>query len=141
MQYWAKIKKQEDRKYLVEFSQLEGCFTEGESLEDALKQAKEALDGWLAARCDRDLKIPEPKRRKERGYYPVEVDIQVAFAVRLRRLRMKRGLSQAELAKRLGISQQAYAKLETPLKANPSLLTIRRLSSALDTEITDLLAA
>lgn len=141
MMYWATIKKQKDKSYLVEFPELEGCLTEGRSLNEALENAREALDGWLAARCDRALKIPEPEKHKHGKFHAIEVSLTVAFAVRLRKLRMKRGLSQAEVAKRLEITQQAYAKLETPLKTNPSLQTIERISSALDTDVEQLLVA
>lgn len=141
MCYWAKIRLQKDKSYLVEFPELEGCLTEGRTLNEALENAKEALDGWLAARCDRALNIPNPVKHKNGKFHAIEVTLTVAFAVRLRKIRMKRGLSQAEVAKRLDISQQAYAKLETPLKTNPSLQTIERISSALDTDIEQLLVA
>lgn len=141
MRYWAKIKQQKDRSYLVEFPGLDGCFTEGSSLDEALNHAKEALDGWLAARCDRNLNIPKSVPRKGRNFYSIEVSLTIAFVMRLRRLRKKRGLSQAEVARKLGISQQAYAKIETPLKTNPSLHTIQRISTALDADVDLLLAA
>lgn len=141
MSYFAKIEQQKDKSYLVEFPELEGCLTEGHTLDEALANAKEALGGWLSARCDRDLNIPKPTKRKSRNFYAIEVNLTVAFVIRLRRLRMKRGLSQAQVAKRLEISQQAYAKLEMPLKANPSLQTIQRISNVLDADVDTLLAA
>ena len=109
---------------------------------EALAHAREALNGWLAVRCDRDLKIPKPSaRRSGRNLHPIEVSLTIAFVIRLRRLRMKRGLSQAQVASRLEISQQAYAKIETALKANPSLQTIERISIALGADVDQLLAA
>ena len=95
----------------------------------------EALDGWLAAHCDRELSVPHPKKRQGRYFHPIDVNIQIEFAIELRRLRKKRGFSQAEVARKLGISQQAYARLETPLRTNPSLTTIRKLSEALDADL------
>jgi predicted RNase H-like HicB family nuclease/DNA-binding Xre family transcriptional regulator len=141
MHFWATIKQQKDKSYLVEFPGLEGCLTEGRSLAEALAHAKEAVDGWLAVRCDNDFNIPKSIKPKGRNVYSIDVSLTVAFAIRLRKLRVKRGLSQAEVAKRLDISQQAYAKLETPLKTNPSLQTIERISVALDADIDLLLAA
>lgn len=134
--YTAKIVKEDNDNYLVEFPDLEGCLTEGETLQEALSNAKEALDGWLAASCDRDLKIPEPKFNKTgKNYFLIPVDIKIEFAIKLRRIRKKRGLSQSEVARLLGISQQAYAKFESPDSTNPSLNTIQKLSDALDIEI------
>jgi antitoxin HicB len=135
MQYWAKIKKQSDGNYLVEFPELPGCFTEGKSLEEAKEYAKEALDGWLTASCDRHNNIPTPKKRSGRNFYGIDVNIKVAFAVKLRLLRKKKRLTQAEVAKRLGISQQAYAKLEIPDTANPSLTTIQNICEALKVDL------
>ena len=132
MIYYAKIQKQSDKSYLVEFPELEGCFTEGKNLADAKNQAKEALDAWIASNCDRNLNIPDPKERRSKTYYPIEVDIRITFPVMLRKARKKRRLSQTQVAKKLEISQQAYAKLETPQKANPSLLTIQKISEALE---------
>jgi antitoxin HicB len=134
MIYFAKITKESAKSYLVEFPELEGCFTEGRNIKEALSNAKEALEGWLTSNCDRNLNIPKPKQRRSKNYYSIEVDVRVSFAIMLRKIRVGKGLSQTDVAKQLGISQQAYAKLEAPLKANPSLLTIQKISEALDVE-------
>ena len=135
MLYYAKFTKEKGKRYLVEFPDLKGCLTEGTALERAQGECEEALDGWLAARCDRTLLIPTSRRRQGRDYFPVAVDVQIEFAIRLRQLRLKRGLSQSAVADKLGISQQAYAKLESPVKANPSLTTLQKLSEVLDAEL------
>jgi len=132
--YFAKITKQSTKKYLVEFPELDGCLTEGDSLSNALKNAAEALNGYLASHCDRNLNIPMPKVHSGKSYSAISVDICILFAIHLRRLRMVKGLTQADVAKKLRISQQAYAKLESP-KGNPSLDTLKRISVALDAEI------
>ena len=132
MIYYAKITKQKSGEYLVEFPELEGCFSEASSIKSALNNAKEALDGWLAANCDHDLKIPAPKIRRGKNYHAISVDISVAFPILLRKARKKKRLSQTQVAEKLGISQQAYARLETPLKANPALKTIQNLSETLN---------
>lgn len=134
MIYYAKMKKQSGG-WLVDFPELPGCATEGSSREEALFNAHEALNGWLAANCDRDLKIPAPVSRKGIAFQPVNVDLPVAFAIRLRSLRAHKGLTQAQAAKRLGISQQGYAKLESPTKTNPSLTTLQKISEALGIEV------
>ena len=132
MNYFAYISKQKSREYLVEFSELEGCLSEGKTLKDAKKNASEALNGWLVSNCDRNLNIPDPKNRRGKNYYPIEVDLQVALAILLRKKRKEKHLSQSQVAEKLGITQQAYAKLENPIKTNPSLSTLKKLSKALD---------
>lgn len=74
-------------------------------------------------------------------YHPIEVDVKVSFPIMLRRARKKRNLSQKQAAEKLSISQQAYAKLETPLKSNPALSTVQKLSEALDLDFDLVLAA
>jgi len=133
-QYFAKISKQPDKTFLVEFPELEGCLTEGNTLKEAQQNAKEALNGYLASHCDRNLDIAAPKTHKGKNYYPISVDIKIAFAIHLRELRMKKGLTQTDVARKLAISQQAYAKLESP-RGNPSLETIKRLSEALNADV------
>ncbi len=135
MQYFAKIIRQSDGNFLVEFPELPGCLTEGKSFGQAKLNAFEVLNGWLAANCDRNLNIPRAKERKGKNYFPIEVDVSIEFVICVRNLRKNRGMSQADVAKKLGISQQAYAKLETPKKANPSLSTVKKLSEALNAEI------
>lgn len=136
MIYFAKITKQADQCFLVEFPELLGCITEGDDLERAKTQAKEALDGWLASYCDRKLNIPEPNIRRGKAYYPIEVDLSLSFAIMLRKIRKKKEMTQAQMARRVGISQQAYAKLETPSKSNPSLKTVEKITKALSIQLT-----
>jgi len=141
MIYYAKVTKESNKSYLIEFPELDGCLSAGKNLEKALKNAKEALEGWLASNCDRNLDIPEAKKRTSKNYYPIEVDLNISFAILLRKIRKKQKLSQAAVAKQLGITQQAYAKLEAPLKSNPSLSTIQKLSVALNVDFVLDLAA
>lgn len=141
MIYFAKITKESSKSFLVEFPELEGCYTEGTNIKDAIKNAKEALNGWLASNCDREFNIPEPKKRKSTNHYPIDVDLSISFAIMLRKIRKEKKLSQAFVAKKIGITQQAYAKLESPLKANPSLATIQKISEKLDIEFVFNLAA
>ena len=132
MNYFACISKQKSGEYLVEFPELEGCISEGKTLTAAKKNASEALNGWLVSNCDRNLNIPDPKNRRGKNYYPIEVDLQVALAILLRKRRKLKYLLQSQIAKELGITQQAYAKLENPIKTNPSLSTLKKLSKVLD---------
>lgn len=132
--YFAKITKQGDRQFLVEFPDLPGCLTEGHSLKEALENAQEALNGYLASLCDRHLNIKNPKVRKGKEYHSIDVDIRLAFAISLRQIRKKHGYTQSDVARKLHISQQAYAKLETP-DANPSLDTIEKISKALGSKV------
>ncbi len=59
------------------------------------------------------------------------------FSMRLRELRIKRGLTQAALAAKAGISREYLARLETGLH-DPPLGTIERLAKVLKVKVGDL---
>ena len=68
------------------------------------------------------------------------------LAARIRQLRTKAELTQAELARRAGVTVETVARLERTLRgrasanANPSLETMARLAAALGAELKDLLS-
>ena len=45
--------------YLIEFPDLPGCMSDGETLEEAIENGKDALQCWLEAAAD-GQEIPEP---------------------------------------------------------------------------------
>lgn len=49
----------EEGGYWVEFPDLEGCFSEGETLADAIQNASDALGGYLCSMMDRSIEAPE----------------------------------------------------------------------------------
>jgi antitoxin HicB len=132
MIYFAKITKQEGA-FLVSFPDLENVNTYGDTLEEALKNAAEALNGALEADFERGYTLPEARARQGRGMHPVEVFPHIEIAYTLRQLR--NGFSQAEIAERLGISQQAYQKLEDPRKCNPTVKTLEKISGVLNKKL------
>lgn len=56
----------------------------------------------------------------------------------LKQLRKAKGLTQKELARRVGITQQAIARYEAQERM-PSLRMLKRLARALDVDIAELL--
>jgi ribosome-binding protein aMBF1 (putative translation factor) len=71
-----------------------------------------------------------PARR--RGYEKAGRSIRLAMEIHA--LREKRGLSQRELAERLGTTQSAIARLEAG-NVSPSLPTLDKVAAALDVEL------
>ena len=55
--YWSK----EDEAFIAEVPELSGCMAHGESPEDAVKNAKEAIQLWIDTAKDFGDPIPEPK--------------------------------------------------------------------------------
>jgi transcriptional regulator with XRE-family HTH domain len=56
----------------------------------------------------------------------------------VKRLRAQRDLTQAELAKRVKVSQAFIAQLETGKETNPTLDTVRKLAKALKVTVAEL---
>jgi transcriptional regulator with XRE-family HTH domain len=56
---------------------------------------------------------------------------------RLRALRIRRALTQEELAKRAGLSKQAVNRLEVD-RAEPRMSSLRKLAKALDVDPSEL---
>ena len=119
MKYYAKITRDSDGHYLVMFPDLDGCCTWGNTLQEAKHNAWEALNVWLSGHCKLDDSygtIPRPRLRRSKGYHAVEVDPLAVQAVTLRQVRMAAKLSRPQMARRLGLTTDDYAKLELPLK-------------------------
>ncbi len=59
-QVYPAIIHKEDETYWVEFPDLDGCFTEGETLAEALENAEEVLGLFLVTLEEQKQTIPEP---------------------------------------------------------------------------------
>jgi antitoxin HicB len=130
IQYQAKLHK-EGSGYWLEFPDLPGCFTQGKSRAEALENAREALSLWLEEARDPHWDIPVPKARRGRQYVWVAPYEDVSIPLMIRQARQRKGLSQRELAKKLGMSVQQLQKLECPGKSNPTVRTLAAVSEAL----------
>ena len=133
MNFFASVlKKKQD--YLVSFPDFPSINTYGSSLEDALINAREALNGALESDFERGYTLPKAKDFKgKKGYHRIRLLPHVEIAYELKKLR--NGHSQSEIAKRLGITYQAYQKLENPRKCNPTVKTLQRIGEVLGKDL------
>lgn len=131
MKYFAKL-TQEDGQWLVEFPDCPGCQTFGKTKLEALEMAHEALEGWLETSLLHGDVPPHPHPR--RGS-PVWVRPRLEVAIQIRWLRDELKMTQAQLAKRVGVSQQQIAKLENP-DANPTIGTLEAIAQNADARLT-----
>lgn len=132
MHYHAKLER-EGRKWNAVFMDAPGCATFASSRAKVLAAAKEALEGWLEAHL-LDGRAPPKPAPSAHDAEPIEIDPQLAIAVALRWARQAAGLTQTQLASRIGVSQQQVAKLERP-GANPSIATLRKVADALGVRV------
>jgi len=137
MVYFAKIYKDSDNKerisYSVEFPDIEGALTYGNTLEMAKYLAKECLNLCLEEFSNHNIK--KPKIYNEKNMYPIEVERNIAFALNLRWNREDLGLTQKDMAEKLKINLSAYQRLEDTKKSNPTLKTISKVENALKKEL------
>jgi DNA-binding XRE family transcriptional regulator len=104
----------------------------------SVEQAEERLKDWvldsLAASADDgddrtgDLTATAPESAAV-ALMPLDV-----LPILIRLSRARRHLTQADMAERLGISQQAYSKYERP-GANLGLKTVQQVERAIDEEL------
>ena len=139
MKYFARITKEGDR-VLAEFPDAPGCQTFAEPSEDIQALARDALEGWLEVHLEDGEAPPRPvtdsSRIAGRNVSAVPIRISPALAVRLqlRWARQDADLSQADLAKRVGVSRQQISLLESP-KANLRLDTLETVAIALGLQV------
>ena len=119
---------EEDGVLSVEFPDVPNAITIGQTVDEALAMASEALNGVLESDIAHGFPLPDAATGSGKGLYPVEVEAHILVAWELRKLRGD--LSQSEIAARLGIPYQSYQRLENPTKGNPTVKTLERVAKA-----------
>ncbi|MGJ3495607.1 hypothetical protein PsalN5692_03963 (plasmid) [Piscirickettsia salmonis] len=56
-----RLKEEDGGGYLVEFPDLPGCTADGETIEEAIADAKEACAAWIEAAREFGREVPQPK--------------------------------------------------------------------------------
>jgi antitoxin HicB len=129
MEFFAKIRA-EGRDYLVSFPDFPNINTYGSTLAEAKAAAQEALNGALESDFERGYSLPYPSKHSgKRGYHAVPVFPHIEIAYALKKMRSRH--TQTEIARKLGISYQAYQKLENPRRCNPTVKTLERIGEVL----------
>lgn len=144
MKYHFKVHKEKANGFWAEGIELRECRSQGDTLDDLKDNLKEALELFLSEPAHSKLIFPMPRRAKiKKGTLAIEVNAKVAFAVTLRNLRLKEGLTQSQMAKKLAIKNLSqYQRLEDPRRANPELLTLKRIKTSFpQLKIDEILAA
>ncbi len=128
MEYIAKINHEEDG-FTVEFPDIPGCNTCGDSLEEALTMAKDALDLILEVKLEDKDPLPQSTLTEDQknGFYAIQVNGRLALAYTI--FEARRGKSAASICKKMGIAPQQY-KLEDP-KAGITFATLEKFAKAI----------
>ena len=129
MEYYALIRKI-NGEHFASFPDLPNVITYGFTHEHALEMASEALNASLEVDFERGFSLPRSTDYStKKGYYSITVLPHIALSYELKQLRKKQ--TQGEIAAKLGISYQAYQKLENPRKCNPTVKTLEKLGKVL----------
>lgn len=106
--YPCNIEKDSDKKYFVTFPDFPEALTEGDTEEEALFNASEALTLTLEGRAEEGMVIPLPPQTEfERMVYPSS-RVQAALLVRFSR----KGRKKADIARSLGTSWPVVSNME-----------------------------
>ncbi|WP_462267659.1 type II toxin-antitoxin system HicB family antitoxin [Desulfobacter sp.] len=111
--YPATIKDDGEGNFLVTFRDIPFAATEGKTVDEALTEAQDCLETAIAS-CVKDKQdIPTPSKLKK-GDYPIRLPAQTAAKTALYIAIKKSGLSNSELARRLGTDEKEIRRMVDP---------------------------
>ncbi len=128
MKYHFKVHK-EKNGFWAECLELKGCFTQGGSMEELNQMMREALNLYIAEpeHSTRLANLPDDSIRKSKHIVEVSVDSEIAFSFLMRYYRIQHGMTQYQVAKKLGFDNiNSYQRLERK-KCNPSLKMLSKI--------------
>jgi len=106
----------------------------GVTLDSAVKRLRESVFASLSTDASDGNDHTASLHRTPKGDDFLLLTAHDLLPIHIRLIRSMRRLKQAEVAERMGISQQAYSRLEQA-GANPTLALVARLETALQQEI------
>lgn len=113
LSYPAKIEKKTDdgEYYFVSFRDMENCFTQGDTYEEAYSNAQDVLGFMLQDYIDDEVAFPKPSKLKD-GEILIEPLPELCAPLLLYHARVQSKLTQSEVAKKMGVSRQRYFDIE-----------------------------
>jgi antitoxin HicB len=112
-QYPVLLKSAKEGGFVVTCRDLPELVTQGETVEDALEQAADAMDEVFATYLTEGVDFPQPSKAKRREHWvapPAETVAKAALYVAMRQA----GISKVQLAKRLGVDEKEVRRLLDP---------------------------
>ncbi len=128
MKYHFKVHK-EGNRFWAQCIELEGCFTQADSMKELDEMMQEALNLYISEPEDsiRVADLPDDSIRKSKNVVEVSVDSEIAFSFLVRYHRIQHGMTQTQVAKKLGFENiNSYQRLERK-KCNPNLRTLSKI--------------
>jgi predicted RNase H-like HicB family nuclease/DNA-binding XRE family transcriptional regulator len=130
MKYHFRVRKEDDG-YSAHCIELDGCITQGDSMDELFENMKEALNLYIQEPAEsKDLAaLPNDSIKRSKNIIEVPVDSEIAFSFLMRYYRIQHGMTQYQVAKKLGFDNiNSYQRLERK-KCNPSLKLLSKIKA------------
>jgi antitoxin HicB len=66
--YTVELKKEEDGSYFVSIKEIEGCFSVGATIQEAVEMIEDAKKAWITVGLEEGIPIPEPNSLDTKVY-------------------------------------------------------------------------
>jgi antitoxin HicB len=110
MRYPVHLKKAREGGYVVTFPDIPEAITQGETLEDSLQHAQDALESAMEFYFEDRRRVPAPSKPKPRQRV-VELPASLTAKVLLLNEMLRQKVRPAELARRIGTTPQEINRL------------------------------
>ena len=110
LEYPLSLIEQEDESYLVSFPDIPEALSDGETEEEALREARDCLVTALGGYLNDKRDIPQPSRPMK-GQHMLMVPPLVASKLALYQTMRQSGITRVALGKKLGLSEGAIRRL------------------------------
>ena len=111
MKYPAVFEHIDGGKILVTFPDVDEALSQGDSEQNALEMAEDALVTMFAYYIRHGLPVPHPSSPKGKKYRMIELPAMVSLKVELYMTFLASGIKKTELARRLGIPKTTVDRL------------------------------
>lgn len=133
MRYPVKLKKAKEGGYVVTFSDIPEAITQGETIEESLRNAEDALESAMEFYFEDRRLVPAPSQPK-RGQHVIELRASMTAKVLLLNEMLRQNVRPVELARRIGTTPQEVNRLTNlkhPTKIDRIDVALRALGKRL----------
>jgi antitoxin HicB len=110
MRYPVNLKRATEGGYVVTFPDIPEAITQGETIEDSLQHAQDALESAMEFYFEDRRRVPAPSKPKRRQHV-VELPASLTAKVLLLNEMLRQKVRPAELARRIGTTAQEINRL------------------------------
>lgn len=119
--------------FWIEFPDLKGCATQGDTMEELVAMAEEALSLYLEdyIESEKELPVASPASSfPDTNIIYIEPYPEIAVPLAIKSFRKQQNLSQTEIAERIGVKYQTYQQIENIKRFNATIKTLDKIARA-----------